>query len=112
MATDPSKSRRDQVATVVPKLVECGREILYGDIWERSQLSKRDRSLATIAVLVTNYRPDQLRLHLAKGLENGLTQEEIGELITHLAFYAGWPSAMTAAHLAKDVFAEIAAKSD
>lgn len=105
MASGPSQSRRNEVKHIAPKLVECGQQVLFGDIWERKELSKRDRSLATIAVLVTSYRPDQLRLHLAKGLENGLTQQEIGELITHLAFYAGWPSAMAAAHIAKEVFA-------
>jgi 4-carboxymuconolactone decarboxylase len=102
-----SASRRDEVAKIVPKLVECGRDVLFGDIWERPELSKRDRSLATLAVLITTSRPDQLKLHLAKGLENGLSRVEIGELITHLAFYAGWPSAMAAAHLAREVFEQV-----
>jgi 4-carboxymuconolactone decarboxylase len=107
VATNLSASRRDEVQKIVPKLVQCGKEVLYGDIWERPELSKRDRSLATLAVLISTSRPDQLKLHVAKGLENGLTRTEIGELITHLAFYVGWPSAMTAAHLVREVFEQI-----
>ena len=74
--------------------------------WERPGLSKRDRSLITVAALVALYRPDQLKGHTARALANGVTKEEIGELITHLAFYAGWPSAMSAAKIAKQVFEE------
>ena len=80
--------------------------LVYGDIWERPGLSKRDRSLITVAALVALYRPDQLKGHTARALANGVTKEEIGELITHLAFYAGWPSAMSAAKIAKQVFEE------
>ena len=79
-------------------------DVLYGDIWERPQLSKRDRSLATVAALIAMNRPDQLRSHLALARQNGLTEEELVEAITHLAFYAGWPSAVTAVSVAKDVF--------
>ncbi|WP_205746975.1 carboxymuconolactone decarboxylase family protein [Deinococcus sp. KSM4-11] len=80
--------------------------MLFGDVWARPGLSRRDRSLITVAALVALNRPEQLRSHLALGLGNGLTPEEIGEAITHLAFYAGWPSAMTAAPVARDVFAQ------
>jgi 4-carboxymuconolactone decarboxylase len=73
--------------------------------WERPELSKRDRSLATVAALVALQRPEQLRFHLSFALGNGLTKEELIEVITHLAFYAGWPNAMSAIMVAKDVFA-------
>ena len=70
--------------------------VLYGDVWERPELSKRDRSLVTVAALIALNRPDQLRSHLVSARENGVTQEELIETITHLAFYAGWPNAVTA----------------
>jgi 4-carboxymuconolactone decarboxylase len=79
-------------------------DVLYGDVWARPQLSPRDRSLVTISALVAMNRPDQLRSHLALARDNGVTEEEIAETITHLAFYAGWPSAVTAVTVAKEVF--------
>ena len=100
----PTTSARDEVRPVVPKLIELSERVLYGDVWERPGLSKRDRSLITVAALVALYRSDQLRGHIERALANGVTREEIGEVITHLAFYAGWPSAMTAARIAKGVF--------
>lgn len=89
---------------MVPKLIELSEKVLYGDVWERPGLSKRDRSLVTVAALVALSRTDQLRGHLERALANGVTREELGEAITHLAFYAGWPAAMTAARIAKSVF--------
>ncbi len=80
--------------------------MLYADVWERSGLSKRDRSLITVAALTALYRSDQLKGHLERALANGVTREEISEVITHMAFYAGWPTAMTAARIAKGVFEE------
>src|SRR5690554_4279239 len=97
MAKVPPSAKRERLRTTVPKLIECAENVLYGDIWERPELSKRDRSMITIAALITSYRPDQLKVHITRGLENGLTRIEIGELITHLAFYSGWASAMSAA---------------
>src|SRR3954447_24335675 len=84
-----------------PKLVALTNDVLFGDIWERPELSKRDRSLITVAALVALYRTEQLPFHLKRALENGVTQDELVEAITHLAFYAGWPSAMTAISMAK-----------
>jgi 4-carboxymuconolactone decarboxylase len=81
----------------VPKLADLGREVLFGDVWERPGLSKRDRSLITVAALVASYRPQQMPFHMNRALENGVTPDELVELVTHLAFYAGWPSAVTAA---------------
>ena len=87
-----------------PKLSELTRQVLFGDVWERPELSKRDRSLITVAALVALNRPDQLRFHLGRAVENGVTEEELIEAITHLAFYGGWPSAMTAIMIAKELF--------
>lgn len=82
-----------------PKLAEVTDKVLFGDIWERPGLSKRDRSLITLAALVSLYRLEQLPFHLAKAIDHGLTQDELAEAITHLAFYAGWPAAASAAAL-------------
>jgi 4-carboxymuconolactone decarboxylase len=92
------------IGDFAPKLAELTDDVLYGDVWERPQLSKRDRSLVTVAALIAMNRPDQLRSHLVKARENGVTQEELIETITHLAFYAGWPNAVTAIAVAKEVF--------
>ncbi len=88
-----------------PKLVQLTDDVLFGDVWARPQLSPRDRSLVTISALIAMNRPDQLRSHLVRARDNGVTEEEIVESITHLAFYAGWPSAITAVTVAKEVFA-------
>ena len=100
------QARRDRINPHFPKLVEMTRDYVYADVWERSALSKRDRSLVTIAALTALGWRDQLEGHIGRGLANGLTREEISEAITHLALYSGWPSAMTAAHVATDVFEE------
>ncbi|MBI3455769.1 MAG: carboxymuconolactone decarboxylase family protein [Candidatus Rokubacteria bacterium] len=105
VSTPPSvSSARSEVRQVAPKLVELSETVLYGDVWERPGLSKRDRSLITVAALAAMYRSDQLPVHIERALANGVTREEIGELITHLAFYAGWPAAMTAGRISKKVF--------
>ena len=92
------------IGDIAPKLVELTDNVLFGDVWERPQLSKRDRSLVTVAALIAMNRPDQLRSHLVRARENGVTQEELIETITHLAFYAGWPNAVTAIAVAREVF--------
>ena len=102
--TEIVKTAREKARKVAPKLIDLSEKVVYGDVWERTELSKRDRSLITVASLMSMYRPEQLRLHLQRALDNGVTQEEIGELITHLAFYSGWPTAMTAATIANEVF--------
>jgi len=101
-----ASSARNEVRGVVPKLIELSEKVLYADVWERSALSKRDRSLITVAALTALYRSDQLKGHIERALANGVTREEISEVITHMAFYAGWPTAMTAARVAKGVFEE------
>ncbi len=102
----PVSSARSEVRQVAPKLIELSETVLYGDVWERPGLSKRDRSLITVAALCAMYRGDQLAGHIERALANGVTREEIGELITHMAFYAGWPAAMTAGRIARKVFEE------
>lgn len=104
-AAAPTRSRAQQlVGDVAPKLAELTDDVLFGDVWARPQLARRDRSLVTVSALIGMNRPDQLRSHLALAKQNGVTEEELAEAITHLAFYAGWPSAMTAAGVAKEVF--------
>ncbi|WP_230414177.1 carboxymuconolactone decarboxylase family protein [Collimonas silvisoli] len=89
---------------IAPKMAELTDDVLFGDVWQRPQLSKRDRSLVTVSALVAMNRPDQLRAHLALARENGLSEEELIEAITHLAFYSGWPNAVTAISVAREVF--------
>ena len=96
----PASAGRETVRTVAPKLIELTEQVVDGDVWERPGLSKRDRSLITVAALIALERREQLPVHLERALSNGVTIEEIGEVITHLAFYAGWPAAMSAGLLA------------
>ena len=95
---------RDRLGGVAPKFVELTEQVLFGDVWERPGLSKRDRSLITVSSLVALNRTQQLPFHIERALENGVTKEEIVELITHLAFYSGWPTAASALPIAKEVF--------
>jgi 4-carboxymuconolactone decarboxylase len=104
MAQSQTSAAREQVRDIVPGLVELSSRVLFGEVWERPGLSKRDRSLITCATLIALGRERQLVGHLNRALDNGLTKNELSEVITHLAFYAGWPAAMTAAQVAKDVF--------
>ena len=87
-----------------PKLVQLTDDVLFGDVWERAELSKRDRSLVTVAALIAGGNAEQLPFHLSRAKENGLTEAELIETITHLAFYSGWPKAMSAITVAKEVF--------
>lgn len=98
----PTRARK-LFGDITPKLAELTDNVLFGDVWARPGLSRRDRSLATVSALVALNRPDQLRSHLALARENGVTKEELVEAITHLAFYAGWPNAINAALVAKEV---------
>jgi 4-carboxymuconolactone decarboxylase len=104
MAQTQPSAARDQVRNIVPGLIDLSGRVLFGEVWERPGLSKRDRSLITCATLIALGRERQLTGHLQRALDNGLTKNELSEVITHLAFYAGWPAAMTAALVAKDVF--------
>ncbi|MCE2462632.1 MAG: carboxymuconolactone decarboxylase family protein [Dehalococcoidia bacterium] len=99
-------SPRSVMQEVAPHLAELSADVLFGDVWERPGLSKRDRSLITVATLTALYRTDQLRGHIRRALDNGVTRDEIGEIITHMAFYGGWPTGANAAQVAKEVFDE------
>jgi len=100
----PFPSTRDRIGDVAPKLVDLTEKVLFGDVWERPGLSKRDRSVITVTALVAMNRVEQLPFHLRRALDNGVTKDELVELITHLAFYSGWPTAMSAMGLAKEAF--------
>ena len=104
--TNQPTSSRVVMRELAPKLAQVTDDVLFGDVWERPELSKRDRSLITVAALIATYRTDQIRLHIRRALQNGVTKEEIGEVITHLAFYSGWPTAANAIMVAKEVFDE------
>jgi 4-carboxymuconolactone decarboxylase len=103
MGTQQSRAQQ-LMGDIAPKLAEVTDNVLFGDIWERSGLSKRDRSLVTVSALIALNRPDQLRSHLALARRNGVTETEIVEAITHLAFYSGWPNAVSAVGVAHEVF--------
>jgi 4-carboxymuconolactone decarboxylase len=102
-APAPSRAQALMGATN-PKLAELTDKVLYGDVWARPGLAPRDRSLITVAALIAMNRPDQLRSHLSLARTNGVTEAELVEVITHMAFYSGWPTAVTATAVAKEVF--------
>jgi 4-carboxymuconolactone decarboxylase len=102
--TKPATGAQQLFGDIAPKFVELTDQVLFGDIWERPQLSKRDRSLITCAALVVLGKTEQMGSHFPRALENGVTQEELIELITHLAFYGGWPSAVSALLRATELF--------
>jgi 4-carboxymuconolactone decarboxylase len=106
MAKTGQTRAQQLMGDVAPKLAELTDSVLFGDVWERPGLAKRDRSLVTISALIAMNRPDQLRSHLALARQNGVTETEIVEVITHLAFYAGWPNAVSAVAVAREAFAQ------
>ncbi|HEX7889293.1 MAG TPA: carboxymuconolactone decarboxylase family protein [Ramlibacter sp.] len=106
-ATSPQPTRAQQLmGDINPKLADLTDTVLFGDVWARPGLSPRDRSLVTVSALIAMNRPDQLRSHLALARDNGLTEAQLIEAITHLAFYSGWPNAVTATSVAREVFRE------
>jgi 4-carboxymuconolactone decarboxylase len=106
--TDEPTNARKNFGDIAPHLAEITDKVLFGDVWEDTALSPHDRSLVTITSLISLYRTNELPFHLKKALENGVTRDEIIETITHLAFYAGWPPAMTGLQIARKVFEEAA----
>jgi 4-carboxymuconolactone decarboxylase len=92
------------VAPTAPALAELTNRVLFGDLWQRPDLSARDRSLVTMAALVAIGQPDQLPFHVNRAMDNGLTRQEASEVVTHVAFYAGWPRAMSAVPVLTKVF--------
>ncbi|MFH9612019.1 carboxymuconolactone decarboxylase family protein [Streptomyces sp. NPDC017448] len=105
MSQEPSAAQKS-IGDITPKLADLTDQVLFGDVWERPGLSPRDRSLVTVTALIALYRTDQLGFHLKLAMENGLTEEELSEAITHLAFYSGWPNAMGAAGRLKAILAD------
>ncbi len=105
MAEVPTNARK-LFGDIAPPFAEYTDKVLFGDVWERTELSPRDRSLVTVACLISLYRTNELPFHLKKALENGLTHQELIEVITHLAFYSGWPTASSAVGIARQVFSE------
>jgi 4-carboxymuconolactone decarboxylase len=103
---DTKAAFKSPFSDIAPALGKYTDEVLFGDLWERPDLSPRDRSLVTITCLMANYRHNELPFHLKRALENGVTKAEIVETITHLAFYGGWPVASTALGVARRVFEE------
>ena len=102
---EPAPTRAEQlIGDFSPKLVSLTDDVLFGDIWTRPELSPRDRSLITVAALITGGNTEQLTGHFQRARQNGLTKTELQEVIVHLAFYAGWPKAMSAVQVAKKVF--------
>ena len=105
MSEPKEQSRAQQLmGDFAPKLAELTDDVLFGDVWERTELSQRDRSLVTVAALIANGNKEQLSSHLNRARANGLSETELAEVIIHLAFYAGWPRAVSAVRVAKDVF--------
>ena len=100
----PASGAGTTIGDIAPKLAEITDDVLFGDIWERPQLSKRDRSLITCAALVATGKTEQMSFHFPRALDNGVTEDEIVEMITHLAFYVGWPSAVSAVTRARELF--------
>ena len=105
MADEPTAARAS-FGDLAPALAQYTDTVLFGDVWRRPGLSPRDRSLITVAALVALYRINELPFHIKRALENGVTRDEVVELITHLAFYSGWPTANTALPIARRVFEE------
>ncbi|WP_160723484.1 carboxymuconolactone decarboxylase family protein [Bacillus sp. USDA818B3_A] len=95
-----------KLGNFAPKLVQLTDDVLFGDVWAREELSPRDRSLITVASLLTGGNTEQLKSHLNLAKQNGLSEEELIEAMTHLAFYAGWAKAMSAMTVAKEVFSK------
>ncbi|MGH8446114.1 MAG: carboxymuconolactone decarboxylase family protein [Solimonas sp.] len=102
----PSNTAQRAFGDIAPALAGYTDGVLFGEVWERPGLSPRDRSLVTVSSLVSLYRINEMPFHIGKALDNGVTRDELIELITHLAFYSGWPTASTALGIARRVFAE------
>lgn len=102
---DQKRVANNMFGDINPKLADLTDDVLFADVWERSELSPRDRSLITVATLVAGYRTNELKSHIGRALDNGISEIELMEMFTHLAFYAGWPCAVTATNIAREVIA-------
>jgi 4-carboxymuconolactone decarboxylase len=104
--SDKPTAARDAYGQLAPKFAEVTDEVLFGDIWRQPDLSPRDRSVVTVSSLISLYRINELPYHVKIALDNGVTKQEIIAMITHLAFYSGWPTAASAMTIANKVFTE------
>lgn len=96
---------RDILGEFAPKFAEVNDDVLFGEVWSREdKLSAKLRSIVTISALISGGNIEQLSYHIEKGKENGITKEEIAEIITHVAFYVGWPKAWSAFNIAKEIY--------
>jgi len=98
-----STAGQDSMGGIAPKLAELTDRVLFDDIWQRTVIPPRERSLVTVSALVALYRVEQLPFHLRRARDNGVTRAELAELITHLAFYSGWPTAASAINVLKQL---------
>lgn len=106
---DAAEAAREQTvqsnfANVSIGVVDTTRELLFNDLWLRPALAPRDRSMVTVAALIAAGQPEQMSFHLNRAMDNGLTQQEAGAMLSHLAFYAGWPKVFSAMPVARQVF--------
>ncbi len=101
-----SKVVQEQFGSFFPGVVQYTTDVLFRDVWLRPDLAPRDRSLVTISALIANGQTAQLTPHLNRAMDNGLTQTQAAEAVTHLAFYVGWPNVFSAMPVARDVFAK------
>lgn len=104
--TEEQTPMRAPWGDIAPRLTEISDTVLFDDVWRRPGLNPRDRSLITVASLISLYRGNELPFHLKKAMENGVTRDEIIEVVTHLAFYSGWPTASSALAIIRQLFAE------
>jgi len=105
MPHDPHYARK-AIGDIAPRLAELTDEVLFADVWARPELSPRERSIATVAALTALNRVEHLPFHLRRARDNGIGDAELAELMTHLAFYAGWPCAFSAVNILRQVRAE------
>ncbi len=103
MADSDVNKATDEIKALAPDYAQLTQDVLFGDVWKRPPLSQRDKSLITVTCLVALNRIEQVEFHLKKSLENGLTKEELVAAITHIAFYAGWPTAASGLNHLKNV---------
>ena len=106
MADHIDRGARGMFGDINPLLADFTDEVLFGEVWSRAELSPRDRSMITVAALVAGYRTKELKGQIGRALDNGVTEKELVEMFTHLAFYAGWPCAVTATTIARGVLAD------